>query len=116
MDSKGVTFTVPAITTAAVAAGGDVLSPEELERQRQREITRLRMLSQRGGYLSPHERSFLRHPLGKGSGGTLVGGQECGRNAPCPCGSGRKYKNCCRLKSGKIYAKEVKVKHTVTNA
>jgi hypothetical protein len=21
------------------------------------------------------------------------------RNAPCPCGSGKKYKNCCRNKS-----------------
>lgn len=21
--------------------------------------------------------------------------QKVGRNAPCPCGSGRKYKNCC---------------------
>ena len=20
---------------------------------------------------------------------------ETGRNAPCPCGSGKKYKNCC---------------------
>jgi len=24
-----------------------------------------------------------------------------GRNAPCPCGSGRKYKRCCALKAGK---------------
>ena len=24
-----------------------------------------------------------------------------GRNAPCPCGSGLKYKRCCALKSGK---------------
>ncbi|NLF80400.1 MAG: hypothetical protein GX572_04315, partial [Clostridia bacterium] len=21
--------------------------------------------------------------------------QKIGRNEPCPCGSGRKYKNCC---------------------
>jgi hypothetical protein len=21
--------------------------------------------------------------------------RHCGRNAPCPCGSGRKYKKCC---------------------
>jgi preprotein translocase subunit SecA len=26
-------------------------------------------------------------------------GERVGRNAPCPCGSGKKYKNCC-LKSG----------------
>jgi hypothetical protein len=24
-----------------------------------------------------------------------------GRNAPCPCGSGKKYKRCCALKSQK---------------
>ena len=27
-------------------------------------------------------------------------GQGVGRNAPCPCGSGRKYKQCCLLKTG----------------
>ena len=25
-------------------------------------------------------------------------GQKVGRNDPCPCGSGKKYKNCCMLK------------------
>lgn len=24
-----------------------------------------------------------------------------GRNAPCPCGSGKKYKRCCALKANK---------------
>ena len=24
---------------------------------------------------------------------------EIGRNAPCPCGSGKKYKNCCAQKA-----------------
>ena len=24
---------------------------------------------------------------------------KVGRNDPCPCGSGKKYKNCCALKS-----------------
>jgi len=28
-------------------------------------------------------------------------GQKVGRNAPCPCGSGRKYKHCCGKKRGK---------------
>ena len=27
--------------------------------------------------------------------GTIVKGKKVGRNAPCPCGSGKKYKNCC---------------------
>ncbi len=28
-------------------------------------------------------------------GHTYVAGEEPGRNAPCPCGSGQKYKHCC---------------------
>jgi len=27
-------------------------------------------------------------------------GPKVGRNAPCPCGSGKKYKNCCMRKGG----------------
>ena len=27
--------------------------------------------------------------------GTVVVGKKVGRNDPCPCGSGKKYKNCC---------------------
>lgn len=27
--------------------------------------------------------------------GTVVVGKKVGRNAPCPCGSGKKYKFCC---------------------
>jgi preprotein translocase subunit SecA len=26
---------------------------------------------------------------------------KIGRNDPCPCGSGKKYKKCCLLKKGK---------------
>jgi len=29
-----------------------------------------------------------------------MGKNKVGRNDPCPCGSGKKYKNCCLLKSG----------------
>ena len=25
----------------------------------------------------------------------VVSGQKVGRNEPCPCGSGKKYKKCC---------------------
>jgi hypothetical protein len=31
-----------------------------------------------------------------GKPGTAESGRKIGRNQPCPCGSGRKYKNCCR--------------------
>lgn len=26
---------------------------------------------------------------------TVTAGKKVGRNAPCPCGSGKKYKQCC---------------------
>jgi uncharacterized protein YecA (UPF0149 family) len=26
---------------------------------------------------------------------TVVKGEKVGRNDPCPCGSGKKYKKCC---------------------
>ena len=30
--------------------------------------------------------------------GTIVKGKKIGRNDPCPCGSGKKYKQCCGKK------------------
>lgn len=32
---------------------------------------------------------------------TLRRGAKVGRNQPCPCGSGKKYKKCCWLKEEK---------------
>ncbi|MGD9016140.1 MAG: SEC-C metal-binding domain-containing protein [Desulfobacterales bacterium] len=26
---------------------------------------------------------------------TMIAGEKVGRNEPCPCGSGKKYKKCC---------------------
>ena len=34
--------------------------------------------------------------------GTVIKGKKIGRNDPCPCGSGKKYKYCC----GKTHKKE----------
>jgi hypothetical protein len=42
-------------------------------------------------------------PLPKKGTKTVVKRQKVGRNAPCPCGSGKKYKKCClRQGEGKI--------------
>ena len=30
--------------------------------------------------------------------GTVIVGKKVGRNDPCPCGSGKKYKHCCMNK------------------
>ena len=32
-------------------------------------------------------------------GGCVVGSAKVGRNDPCPCGSGKKYKHCCERKA-----------------
>jgi tetratricopeptide (TPR) repeat protein len=37
------------------------------------------------------EKASLPGPLG----GTIAKGRKIGRNEPCPCGSGKKYKTCC---------------------
>jgi SWIM/SEC-C metal-binding protein len=42
----------------------------------------------------PEDISDLQRML-KGGGPILRTSREPGRNAPCPCGSGRKYKDCC---------------------
>jgi SWIM/SEC-C metal-binding protein len=42
----------------------------------------------------PEDTSDLRRALGLNT--TVCAGQKVGRNEPCPCGSGKKYKNCCQ--------------------
>ena len=47
------------------------------------------------------EREQVAKPLDTGGDGSLkkrpasADKKEPGRNDPCPCGSGKKYKNCC---------------------
>jgi len=43
-------------------------------------------------YFDPHRRSLARTPL---HAPRRREGPKIGRNEPCPCGSGRKYKQCC---------------------
>jgi len=46
------------------------------------------------------EKQKTDYVLSRGDGGTAPAtvkrtGEKIGRNAPCPCGSGKKYKHCC---------------------
>ncbi len=50
-------------------------------------------LPQWEGILSPERRKELY--LSQKKSGTVVKGKKVGRNDPCPCGSGKKYKLCC---------------------
>ena len=45
----------------------------------------------------PEDRSDIERLLGARAAAaqTLRREPKVGRNAPCPCGSGRKFKNCC---------------------
>ena len=40
-------------------------------------------------------RKIVRRAPQKPKGITISGKEKIGRNEPCPCGSGKKYKNCC---------------------
>ena len=46
--------------------------------------------------LLPEERRKELYKEQKQSG-TIVKGKKIGRNDPCPCGSGKKYKKCCGM-------------------
>ena len=55
------------------------VSPEQLVRMRQAKLASLRASGGDGGVNQPVKSQEKR----------------IGRNDPCPCGSGKKYKNCC---------------------
>lgn len=50
-------------------------------------------------YFEPHRRSASQMPLMP----LRRQGQKVGRNDPCPCGSGRKYKHCCAAKASMVH-------------
>lgn len=38
----------------------------------------------------------------KGSSPVVVRGAKIGRNDPCPCGSGKKFKRCCNIPGARV--------------
>ncbi|HZP36842.1 MAG TPA: preprotein translocase subunit SecA [Methylomirabilota bacterium] len=46
----------------------------------------------------PRETGVPPRPAATRSEPRVIDGQKVGRNDPCPCGSGKKYKKCCLLK------------------
>jgi uncharacterized protein len=42
-----------------------------------------------------HSRHKSPHPEGRTSESLRRAAQKVGRNEPCPCGSGKKFKRCC---------------------
>lgn len=45
------------------------------------------------GIFSEDERKAIKKQYNKDN--TVIKGEKIGRNDPCPCGSGKKYKKCC---------------------
>ena len=48
---------------------------------------------------NPDNYQYNRSDGGDGGSKTVVKRKKVGRNEPCPCGSGKKYKKCCMLKA-----------------
>ncbi len=81
------------------------------ERKRLMALERERRRYALSGALLPGKlRNELTRPMGRGERRTIAGGRECGRNDPCPCGSGRKYKACC-LPAGRRFIRPMELKH-----
>jgi preprotein translocase subunit SecA len=70
-----------AVAAAAEAAGGSIEDfTRDIRRQKERELAQVRMAGAGDGTVEVKQ---------------VVKGKKVGRNDPCPCGSGKKYKKCC---------------------
>jgi preprotein translocase subunit SecA len=82
IESGGNGDAVTAVTAAArrqrMATTIDDIEAE-FQRRKRRELEQARMAG--GGQQGPVQQ--------------VVRGDKVGRNDPCPCGSGKKYKKCC---------------------
>ena len=58
-------------------------------------VQRVQVGRQTGEGFSGGARKVVRKVPQKPKGITVSGKEKIGRNEPCPCGSGKKYKNCC---------------------
>jgi preprotein translocase subunit SecA len=53
-----------------------------------------RVIAAAAGVKAPPRNLRTNQPSDGGGGQTVVSAQKVGRNEPCPCGSGKKYKKC----------------------
>lgn len=56
-------------------------------------------LKERNDYIMAHQ---IRDGGHYNKNGSWIANKKLDRNVPCPCGSGKKYKNCC----GKLVTEE----------
>lgn len=64
---------------------GRIFTPEELEKFRSVMMDKEESESLKEMKIAPTQRQMSRNP------------PKVGRNEPCPCGSGAKFKKCCRV-------------------
>ena len=100
------------ILATMVRAAVDVDEQEKRAQALEREA---RAVALTGKFVSGKHRNELRHPRGRARVETITGGQEAPPNAPCPCGSGKKYKRCCRAR-GTRYVVRPNVGKAAANA
>ena len=68
---------------------------------REKAVQRVQVARETGeGFSGQSRRVIKRPPVQKPKGITVSGKEKIGRNEPCPCGSGKKYKNCCGANHG----------------
>ena len=68
--------------------------PQEKQEQQRRPVKRDKQMQQKPTVAQQTIRAASQSAKMKGGGGTMT----VGRNEPCPCGSGKKYKKCCGKK------------------
>ena len=66
--------------------------------------------------LAHFERMLGKRPATEQAGPSLIKQGKAGRNDPCPCGSGKKYKKCCLLKQGEHKSSATSAISDVENA
>ena len=86
-------------------AGFDMF--EEMINQVKRDTARAALTAIIAGGGEPQRQRVAKESAAQGAGDGTVQrqpvkkGVKVGRNDPCPCGSGKKYKNCCLDKDNK---------------
>jgi preprotein translocase subunit SecA len=80
---------VTVATQPGVAEAGNGSGPNLMQDERAQ-----RAVAAAAGVKAPPRNLRTNQPVDGSGGGTVVATRKVGRNEPCPCGSGKKYKKC----------------------
>jgi uncharacterized protein len=85
-DDREIGMAVAGLTMLAGMAEGEIVLPEGEDAALKAEAPDL---------IADWAQLLYDHRLGAGRAAPVRPGPKVGRNEPCPCGSGKKYKKCC---------------------